>query len=121
MKSLLNFFMFMTISLTLVEIPILHAAETGMISTSEVVSNMKRTLQQEKIGEFLGREEVKKQLVEFGLSGEEATLRLAGLSDSEIQQISQEIEGSTAGGDVIVISLTTILIVVVILLLLRRI
>ncbi len=89
-------------------------AQAQMLSTHEVVQSTD-SLSSQILAE-LDKTEVKAELGEWGLDVNEAKLRIAGMSDSELNEL---INGSQphAGGDVIVISLTTILLVVIIILL----
>lgn len=108
------------VSLALVEVPFSLNANAGMISTVDAVSDLTGAQNREKVGQFLQRKEVQKELVKFGVKPEEASIRLASLTDAEIQKMAGQIDQSPAGSDVLVISLSTILLVILILLLLRH-
>lgn len=111
--AILSFTMF-----ALARMPLAHA---GMITTTSVVTELNRVENQKTIDQFLNRDEVKTQLAKAGVSTQEASTRLAALSDIEVKNLASQIHANQAGGDVIVIGLGTILLVVIILLLLRRI
>jgi hypothetical protein len=104
-------------SLLMTDIPALALAEGSMISTSAVVANLERTQTQAKIQDYLKRSDVQKALIERGVSPEEASLRLASLSQAELRQLSAEVEYAQAGGDILV----TILVIVLIIFLIKRI
>lgn len=95
-------------------------ANTGMISTSDAVSDLTRAQNRATVENFLDRSEVQGQLVKFGVEPGEASQRLASLSDAEIASMAGQIEQAPAGGDAIVISLTTILLIVLILILMGK-
>jgi hypothetical protein len=92
-----------------------------MIATQTVVTELNRVDNQQTINRFLERDEVKSQLAKAGVSTEEASMRLAALSDFEVKNLASQIEANHVGGDVLVISLGTVLLVIIILLLLKRI
>lgn len=56
------------------------------------------------------------ELQKMGVSVAEAELRLAAMSDAELQQVAQGLDRQ-AGGDVITISVTTLLVILLIVLL----
>jgi hypothetical protein len=103
------------------ELANLPRAQAGMISTATVVTNLNRVESQQTITQFLGRDDVKSQLAKAGVSSEEASMRLAALSDFEVKNLASQIQANQVGGDVLVIGLGTVLLVIIILLLLRRI
>jgi hypothetical protein len=108
------------ISFSLVEFPIMRShAQAGMISTSEALTQMDRAQGERTVSEFLGRSDVKEQLVKLGVSPEEAGRRLASLSDAEVKKLSTDIDHATAGGDVTGI-LVVVLLVVLIIYLIKR-
>lgn len=90
------------LSFSLVELPILKSsrAHAGMISTSEAMAQMSRTQGEQALSEFLGRSDVMDQLIKLGVNPAEAKLRLAGLSDSEVQSLAQDINEASAGADI---------------------
>ena len=121
MKLLLRILLCLTISFTLIELPIMKSAHASdMISTTEVVDNLSRGQDQQKIIEYMGRKEVQDQMIKLGVKPEEAKLRLAGLSDREMRKMAGEIETSTAGGDLGGI-LIIVLVILAILYLVKRI
>lgn len=102
------------ISFTLIELPVMKSAHASMITTNEVVTEMTRAQSQGKVANFMDRKDVQNQMVKFGVSPEEASKRVAGLSDAELRKIAGEIDKSTVGGDVggiLVIVLLVILII----------
>lgn len=108
------------ISFTLIEAPILNTAQAGMIGTNILVENMTRAETQQKVVDFIERNDVKNQMILFGVNAEEASQRVMQLSDSELRRISGEIDNSMAGGDLGGV-LVIVLVVVLILFLVKRI
>jgi len=110
------------LSLGLLESPFSRQAYAlGMISTSDAVSTLSREQDQAKIGAFLERQDVRDGLVRFGVNPEEASQRIASLSDAEVRALAGQIEDAPAGGEIVIISLTSILLIVLILVLLGKI
>ncbi len=109
------------LAFTMFELSNLPLAHAGMITTQTVVSDLNRVENQQTINQFLERDEVKSQLAKAGVSSEEASMRLAALSDFEVKNLASQIEANHAGGEVIVIGLGTILLIIIILILLKRI
>lgn len=125
MKAITRIILCFILSFVLTEAPVInkvHAAtHTGMIPTSQVVHDLTRTENQAKVLKFLDRNEVKNKLISMGISQEEASLRLASLSNSDLEQLSGEIDHATAGGDVIIWGLTVALLIILIIYLMKRI
>ena len=120
MKNNLKSVVVFVLSLALVEVPFSLNANAGMISTVEAVSDLTGAQNREKVASFFQRGEVQKELVKFGVNSNEASIRLASLTDAEVQKMASQIDQSTAGSDVVVVSLTTILLIILILVLLGR-
>lgn len=120
MKFMVRSMLCLMISFSLVEIPMINSAHAGMITTNAVVEVMTRTQTEQKVVEFMSRGDVKEQMIKLGVSPEEATVRVAHLSDNELRKIAGEIDQSVAGGDVGGI-LVLVLIVVLIIYLVKRI
>lgn len=104
-------------SLLMTDIPSLAFAKGMMVPTSEVVHQIDRQQAEAKVRDLISREDVQKALRERGVSPEEASARLASLSESELRDLSHQVEYARAGGDILV----TILIVVLIIFLIKRI
>jgi hypothetical protein len=120
MRLLLKISLCLMLCFSLVELPMIKSAHAGMITTNQVVDNMMRTQDHQKVVNFMGRQEVQDQMVKLGVTPEEATKRLAGLSDAELRKVASDIDQSTAGGDLGGI-LVIVLIVVLIIYLVKRI
>lgn len=89
----------------------------GMISTHAVVTDMTRAQAEQKVRDYLSRDEVRSLMLKQGVSSEEATARLASLSETELRQLAGQIEEARYGGDILV----TVLLVVLIIFLVQRI
>lgn len=120
MKRIVRLIICLMVSFTLMEAPIINSAQAGMITTDTVVENMERAQTQQKVVDFIERSDVKDQMMSLGVSAEEASSRVAQLSDSELYRISGQIDNSIAGGEVAGV-LGIILLVVLILYIVQRI
>lgn len=113
MKTAARLILCFMLSFTMVELPMMKSAHAaGMISTSSAIELMNRAEHQAKVVNFLSRTDVQKQLIQFGVTADEATKRIASLSDAELQNLTQEIDHGTAAG-----SLTGVLVLVILVLL----
>lgn len=106
-------------SLILSNVPAVAMAESGrtMIPTSVAVTELSRAESQRKISDELAKDDLRKALLDRGVSPDEVSTRLASLSDAELRQLAGQIDQARAGGDI----LFTILIVVLIIFLIKRI
>lgn len=115
MKLLVRMVLCLMISFSLVELPILKAqAHAGMISTTEAVAEMSRGQNEQSVNEFLSRNDVRNELTRLGVNPDEASRRLAALSDTEVKQLSQDIKQATIGGDVGGILVVVLLVLLII-------
>lgn len=121
LKKMLQTGIIFLLSFAMVEVNFSLNANAGMIPTSIVVADQAREKNKQTIDEFMSRAEVQNEFVKRGVSPQEASARIAALSDFEMQQLAGNIATAPAGADVIVISLTTILLIVLILLIIGRI
>jgi hypothetical protein len=115
MNFLSKMLLCLMISFTLVEFPITKAhAQAGMITTSEVITEMSRTQADQTVSSFLNRTEVQAQLIKLGLSAKEAQRRLATLSDAEAKKLAQDMNSATAGGDAVGILVVVLIVLMII-------
>ena len=94
------------------------ASLAGLITLQDLSQQRTGRLAQQAMNE-LDRPEAQARLAAFGITPDEAKMRIAALSEQELQDMANSATGQKAGGDVIVISLTTILLIIIIYLLLR--
>lgn len=106
----------LSMALLLSHLPHIAFAESQMIPTSQVADELSRTEAQQQIETYLEKPELRKALLEKGISPDEVSYRLASLSDSELRQMATEMNHAQYGGDI----LFTVLIVVLIIFLIKR-
>jgi hypothetical protein len=70
-------------------------AEAAMLSTDAALSGLER----ERVADFLARPDVRSLLQSYGVHPDDASARVAALSDSEVARLAAEIDRAPAGGD----------------------
>lgn len=89
-------------------------ANQGMISTTQVVEQMNRRETEQKVQEFLSRNEVRSEFTKRGVSPDEVSARIASLTDQELNRLSQQMDQARYGGDVVGILVVVILVLLII-------
>jgi hypothetical protein len=92
-------------------VPHVAAAESQMLSTAEMVTQIDRARAEERVGRYLQMDEVKKALSVRGISPEEMSSRLASLSDHELNQMADQMDQARYGGDILIVILVVVLII----------
>lgn len=92
-----------------------------MIPTASVVEQLSRAEAESKIQEIVSAEEVRTKLATYGINPQDVSGRLASLSDTELRQLSTQMQEARYGGDTLVGVLVVVALVLVILFLARRI
>ncbi len=85
------------ISLTTFSI-IVAPVQAAMVNTAEVLKQNQHNLARERLSVFLDRSEIRKHLEAWGVSAEEAKIRVDSLTDQEIETIAASIDRLPAGG-----------------------
>lgn len=78
-------------------------AQAAMVTTEQLVTSESREARVAQVQGFLARADVQQQLESWGVASDQAELRVAKLSDAELEQLALNIDQQPAGGDVIVI------------------
>lgn len=87
------------------------APTTQMISVSAVLADVTRADAEKNVKEFINKSEVQNALIRNGVSPDEATRRLALLSEREVRDLSGQVYEARAGGDILVAVLLVVLII----------
>lgn len=85
-----------------------------MIPTSVLVNELSRKQAEDKVQSYLNREDIRSELVKRGIDPQEVTERLASLSDTELKQLSTQMDAAMYGGDVVGILVIVVLVLLVI-------
>ena len=112
LKSALILFMALLIS----NIPRIASAEIAkeMITTAEVVEVMTREQAEANVLAQIEREDVSSELKKLGITTEEVTNRMASLSDSELQDLSKQMNAAQYGGAIVGILVIVVLVLLII-------
>ncbi len=77
----------------------LPVAKAAMISTDDVIGKVAADADRAWVASLLAREDVRAQMEALGVDPNMAATRVAGLSDSEVQQIVDQLDELPAGQD----------------------
>jgi uncharacterized protein DUF6627 len=105
---LITLFLFTTVPL----VPV----RAALIGTEDVLQQRDLSADREKVSGFLEREDVREQLVSFGVNPAEVDSRVAALSDEEITRIAGKIDQMPAGQSPFGVVFTVVLIILLVLL-----
>ncbi len=75
------------------------SAKAGMISTERVIDLASADQARERVMDFLGRDDIRRQMEAMGVDTSEAAARIESLSDAEVAQIAGQIDQLPAGQD----------------------
>jgi len=79
------------------------AATAGVISTQQYLTAQDREATRARISAVLAREEVRRQLEQYGVDSAAADERIAALTDQELEQLATDLESMPAGGSVLAV------------------
>lgn len=74
-------------------------AKLAMLPTLDIVESTAIAQDRAELVTLIKSEKVKEELIKLGVNPDEALNRIATLSTSEVQKLSQQIEHAKAGGD----------------------
>jgi uncharacterized membrane protein (Fun14 family) len=89
------------------------AAHGGVISTEQYLNALDREATIARIDAVLAREEVRRQLEQYGVDPAAASARVAALTDQELQVLATDLESLPAGGDLLAIVGITFLVLLI--------
>ena len=89
-------------------------ARAEMIGTPQLLAPSAEA-QRARVGAFLERQDVQRQLESYGVSPADAAGRVASLTESELQALVSRMDTLPAGGDISTIELLLIIIIIVLL------
>ncbi len=87
-------------------------ASAGMIGSDQILVQEAQATQRAQVQAFIARDDVRKQMELLGVNPALATERVASLTDSELQQLSQNIGNMPAGGSAVGLVLVVLLILI---------
>ncbi len=99
------------LSLMLAILPVLPA-QAAMVGTDEILSQQ-QVPADDRLQQFLDREDTRAQLQEWGVSAEWVETRLNSLTDAELARIHSELDSLEAGGSILGILLVIFIVFVI--------
>ena len=97
-------------------LPIAPAARAEMVTTESFLALNSSLTPRDRVMSLLDQQAVILKLQEFGVSSAEAKLRVASLSDAEIEKLNGQIDQIPAGADAVGVLINTALFVFLVLL-----
>jgi len=94
----------------------LGAAQAALVGTDQVIDKSEIAADRARVAGFLAREDVRHELQSLGVNPDEATARVAGLTDAEVRQMAARIDELPAGQDVATALISAVLIIFLVLL-----
>jgi len=85
--------------------------QADMVDTTRMLDHGARSAQVAMVESFMARAEVRSQMESLGVDPAMAAARVAGLTDSQLQQLTLDIENAPAGGSALAIIGAVVLIV----------
>jgi hypothetical protein len=91
--------LFPLLTASLISLGLLQSAFGAVVSTERAMQMSERTAQIERISAILAEQQIRDQLVRFGVDPQDAATRVAALSDSELQALDLRIGELPAGAN----------------------
>lgn len=88
-------------------------ARAEMIGTTQLLGTSATAAQRERVDAFLAREDVQRQFEAMGVDPAEAAVRVASLTEVELQQLSERIDSLPAGAGALELVLVFLLILII--------
>jgi hypothetical protein len=104
-----------TLCMNLVTLGWAPAAQAQVVGTAAFNHSMARDAQIERVNNFLTQDAVRGHLIGLGVDPNDAQARVAALTDSELEMLSQRIDAMPAGGDSFLAVIGIVFLVLVIL------
>ena len=89
-------FILLTFSLSAVPVGPTHAA---LVPTESLIATQSVSAERQTVVDFMAREDVQSELMKYGVNQDEASARVAALTDAEISRIAERIEELPVGQD----------------------
>lgn len=75
----------------------LGIAHAALVGTDQIVASPRADIDRARVAAFVAREDVRGEMRKMGVNPDEATRRVAVMSDVEIQRIAAKIDNAPAG------------------------
>lgn len=90
-----------------------NVSVAAMVSSSDMVAAQQNQETRDQIKTWMAREDVREQLVDMGVDVEAAITRVDSMTDSEVQQLSANIDEMPAGAGFVETAVLAFLVLVV--------
>jgi hypothetical protein len=94
----------------------LGTARGALVTTDQVIAESAGATDRERVLAFLGRVEVREQIVALGVDPAEAAARVAALSDAQVREIAGQLDQLPAGQSAVAAVIGAVLIIFLVLL-----
>lgn len=88
-------------------------ARAEMIGTTQLLETSASAAQRARVDAFLAREDVQRQFEAMGVDPADAAVRVAGLTEAELQQLSERIDSLPAGAGALELVLVILLVLII--------
>lgn len=72
--------------------------QAAMVTTPDVLQSQQSEYDRQQLVELLDREDVQKQLLDYGVASEQVQERVNNMTDAEVAQLNDQIADMPAGG-----------------------
>ena len=96
--------------------PMANSARAELVSTATLMASQDAAAARERVSAMLARQDVQNQLEDLGVGSDEASARIASLSDREIVQLDARISALPAGKDFLALAASILIVTVLVLL-----
>lgn len=98
---------------TTMAVPVPQMSRAAVIDTQTAIELGDRAGRIANINDMLAREEVRRALIELGVSPDDATARIERMTNEELRQLEQQLDELPAGGGLVgVIGIVAIVLVI---------
>ena len=108
----------MAVMMLLISTPY-QSALAALINTETILAENQSQEARDYLKQLMAREDVRSALIAHGIDPLEAEARIASLSDSEIIELSDQIENLPAGGNAIGLVIAVLVIIVLVLVIMK--
>lgn len=92
-----------TLFAALVAVGVPVPAQAGIVGTPQLLQHEQQALTVAQVQQWLSRADVRQQLEGLGVNPEQASARVAALTDQELQQLGLHMDQQPAGGDLLAV------------------
>lgn len=102
-----------TLIVSLGSASILNSAKAAVVSTEQYLSIVDREAELAKIDVMLARDDVRRKMLDLGVTHEQAMARVEALTDQEIMLLSDRLEELPAGEGLLGVALVAFLVILI--------